>query len=104
MQTYHAEVPILLQVSSKHAILDEDVEVAPIYRSWGMVEKPIRLHENHDQHMEQEATRLESYGNAIRMINWLQDLGSDYLHDTYFVLVKGQKIVPFDSWALKMIL
>ena len=29
-------------VSSQHAMLDDDVEVAPIYRSGGMVEKSVR--------------------------------------------------------------
>ena len=44
-------------VSLWHAIVDDDVEVAPIYRSWGTVEEPRRPHKNHDLHIEQEATR-----------------------------------------------
>ena len=48
-------------VSSWHDIVDDDVEVASIYRIKGMVEKPVSPHENHDQHMEQEAMRLQSH-------------------------------------------
>ena len=35
-------------VSMQHAIMEYDVEVAPIYRSGGMVEDPRRLCKNHD--------------------------------------------------------
>ena len=42
-------------VSSWHAIVDDDVEVAPIYSCRGKVEKPIWLYRNHDLHIEQEA-------------------------------------------------
>ena len=38
--------------SSWHAIVDDDVEAAPIYRSRGQVENPVRAHKNHDLHME----------------------------------------------------
>ena len=48
-------------VSSQHAIVDDDVDVAPIYRGGGMVEEPRRPHKNNDLHIEQEATRLESH-------------------------------------------
>ena len=44
-----------------HAILDDDVEVAPIYRSKGTVEEPRRPHKNYDLCIEWEATRLESH-------------------------------------------
>ena len=48
-------------VSSLHAILHDDVEVAPIYRHRGKVEKPVRPFRNHDLHMEWEAERLERH-------------------------------------------
>ena len=48
-------------VSLWHAIVDDDVEVAPIYRCRGMVEEPTRPHNNHDLHIEQEAARTESH-------------------------------------------
>ena len=38
---------------------DDDVEVAPIYRCRGKIEKPI-TYRNHDLHIEQEAERPES--------------------------------------------
>ena len=41
--------------------VDNDVEAAPIYRSGGMVEKPVRRHENHDLNIEGETTRLENH-------------------------------------------
>ena len=47
-------------VSLQYAIVDDDVEVAPIYRCRGMAEEPRRSCKNHDLHIEQEATRLES--------------------------------------------
>ena len=47
-------------VSSWHAILDGDVEAAPIYRCGGNVVKPIRPHKNHDLHIEWEAERPKS--------------------------------------------
>ena len=40
--------------------MDDDVEVAPIYRCRGKVEKPIRTHRKHDLHIEQEAERPDS--------------------------------------------
>ena len=48
-------------VSSWHVIVDDDVEVTPIYRSRGIVEKAVRSCEHHDLRMEQEAVRLESH-------------------------------------------
>ena len=45
----------------QHAIVDDDVEAAPIYRSKSTVEKPVRSHKNHVPHIEQEATRPESH-------------------------------------------
>ena len=47
-------------VHSWHAIVDDDVEVAQMYRSRGMVEEPRRPCKNHDLHTEQEATRPKS--------------------------------------------
>ena len=47
-------------VSLWHAIVDDDVEVAPIYRHGGKVEKPIRPLRNHDLHIERETERPES--------------------------------------------
>ena len=41
--------------------MDDDVEVAPIYRHGGMFKEPKRLHKNHDLHIEQETTKLESH-------------------------------------------
>ena len=49
-----------IPVSLQHAIVDDNVEVVPIYRTRGMADKTIRLCENHDLHMEWEATRPES--------------------------------------------
>ena len=40
--------------------MDDDVEVAPIYRCGGMVEEPRRPHKNHGLHIEEEAMRTES--------------------------------------------
>ena len=39
-------------VSLQNAIVDDDVEVASIYRSAGMVEEPRRPQNNHDLHSE----------------------------------------------------
>ena len=36
------------QASLQHAIVDDDVEAAPIYRSGGKAENQVRPHENHD--------------------------------------------------------
>ena len=44
-----------------HAIVDDDVEAAPIYKSGGKMENPVRPCENHDLCMEWEALRLESH-------------------------------------------
>ena len=44
-----------------HAIVDEYVEVAPIYSCRGKVEKPTRSWGNFDLHIEWEAARLESH-------------------------------------------
>ena len=46
-------------VSSWHVIVDDDVEVAPIYRCEDMVEEPRRPNKNHDLHIEPEDTRPE---------------------------------------------
>ena len=48
-------------VSLWHAIVDDDIEVAPTYRCRGMVEEPWRPHKNHNLHIKHEATRLESH-------------------------------------------
>ena len=56
--------------------MDDDVEVAPIYRSKGTVEKPVRPLENHDLHMEQEATRPESHCQQPGMSKAVPSTGS----------------------------
>ena len=43
--------------SHHDAIVDDDVEVAPIYKCRGMVEEPRRPHKYHDLCIEQEAAR-----------------------------------------------
>ena len=48
-------------VPSLHAIVDDDVEAAPIYRSTGMVEKPARPHENHNLYIGLGAMRPDSH-------------------------------------------
>ena len=45
-------------VSLQHAIMDDDVEVAPIYRCRDKVGKPERPCRSHDLHLEQETERL----------------------------------------------
>ena len=52
-------------VSLWHVIVDDDVEVAPIYRCGGKAWKPIRPCRNHDLHIEWEAERLESHWNNL---------------------------------------
>ena len=47
-------------ISLWHGVVEYHVEAATIYRSKGMVEKPLRPHKNHALHIEQEATRPES--------------------------------------------
>ena len=39
-------------VSLPHAIVDDDIEAAPIYRSVGTVEKPLSTHEYHVLYIE----------------------------------------------------
>ena len=46
--------------SMQYTIVDDDVEAAPIYRCDGRAEQPKRPHQNHDLHMEQEPTWMES--------------------------------------------
>ena len=41
--------------------MDDDVQVAPIYRCGGMIEELRRPHMNHDLHIEWEAARLASH-------------------------------------------
>ena len=43
-------------VSSQHAIVNDNVEVAQIYRCADMAEEPRRCHNNHDLHIDWEAT------------------------------------------------
>ena len=50
-----------LPVSLQHTIVDDDVEVASIYRSKGTVKKPVIPNRNHELHTEWEAARLESH-------------------------------------------
>ena len=67
-------------VSSWHAIADDDVEVAIIYRCRGKVEKPVRPCRNHDLCIEKEAERLE---NCCKQLS----------------LAKG--VLYLDHWPLK---
>ena len=53
------------QITLQHATGDNDVETAPIYRSRGMVEKPVTPHENHDLCMEWEATMPHTGGSHL---------------------------------------
>ena len=46
---------------SWHTTVDDNVEAAPIYRSGGKAENPVRPNQNHDLHMEWEGTRPESH-------------------------------------------
>ena len=48
-------------VSSWNAIVDDGVEVTPIYRSGGTIENPTGPFKNHDLHMVLETMRLESH-------------------------------------------
>ena len=41
--------------SLQHAIVDDDVEVAPIYRCGGMADEPWRPHNKHNLHIEMGA-------------------------------------------------
>ena len=51
----------LLSGSMSHAIVDDDVEAAPIYRYDGKAGQPIvRPHKNHDLCMKQEPPWMES--------------------------------------------
>ena len=67
---------LYLLVSLQHAIVDEDVEAAPIYRSIGMVEEPRRPHKNPDLDIEQEATRPESHHEQSALLKELPIAGS----------------------------
>ena len=44
----------------QYAIVDDDVEEAPIYRCDGRAKQPTRPYRNHDLHMEQVPTWTES--------------------------------------------
>ena len=44
----------------QYTIVDDDVEVAPIYRCDGKGLQPTRPHKNHGLHMEQIPTLMES--------------------------------------------
>ena len=109
-------------VSLWHATVGDDVEVTPIYRSGGTVEKPLSPCESHDLHMEWELQgqraivsgqlcqkqflQLDHWPpnkiprNAIRMNNWLHDLGSDHSHDIYFGIGKRTDNSPL--WSLSI--
>ena len=51
-----------LQPGTMHyTIVDDDVEVWPIYRCDGRAKQCTRAHENHDLHMEWEPTQMESW-------------------------------------------
>ena len=45
----------------QYTIVDDDVEAAPIYRCDGRAKQPTRPHKNHDLHMEQVPTWMESH-------------------------------------------
>ena len=57
-------------VSWQHSMVDDNVEVTPIYRSRGKVEKSVRPHRNHDLCMELEVTRLESHCKQPVLSEW----------------------------------
>ena len=57
-------------------MVDDDVDVAPIYRCRGKVEKPIRPHKNHDLCIEQEAERLESHCKQPTLVKGVPVTGS----------------------------
>ena len=61
LKDFCADLPHQGADPTPHAIVDDDVEVAPIYRGRATVEKSVRYHENHDLHMEWEAMMLESH-------------------------------------------
>ena len=44
----------------QYTIVDDNVEAAPFYRCEGKAKQLTRPHENHDLHMEQEPTWMES--------------------------------------------
>ena len=56
--------------------MDDDVEVAPIYRSGGLIEEPRRPHKDHDLHIEWEATRLESLSKQSALTKGVPITGS----------------------------
>ena len=64
--------PVLLW----HAIVDENVEAAPIYRSGGTVEEPRRLHKNGVLHMKLEHSRVESHCEQPVLSKWVPITGS----------------------------
>ena len=62
--------------SSQHAIVDDNVEAAPIYKSVGMGEEPRRPHKNLVLCIEQETARLESHCKVpalseVSSYNWI---------------------------------
>ena len=58
-------------VSSQHAIVYDDVEVAPIYKCRGTVAEPRRPCKNHDPHIEWEATRPECHCEQPALAKWV---------------------------------
>ena len=50
----------LLTGTSQYTIVDDDVEVAPIYRCDGKASQPIRPHKNHGLHIECMPAQMES--------------------------------------------
>ena len=63
-------------VSLQHAIVDENIEAAPIFRSGGTVEEPRRPHKNHVLHFELEATRPESHFKQPALLKGVPITGS----------------------------
>ena len=64
--------------STQHTIVDDDVEIAPIYRCNGKARQPIiRPHKNHDLHMEWEPTwwRVNRNNNTVKSSSCIQIIG-----------------------------
>ena len=63
-------------VSSQHAIVDDDVEVATIYRCIGKVGKPVRPCRNHDLCIEWEDERPEIHCKQLALVKGVPISGS----------------------------
>ena len=58
-----------MQLPSQHAIMNDGVEEAPIYRCGGMVERPRRSCKKYDLCIEQEAARPVSHCKQAALSN-----------------------------------